>query len=147
MQRRKMIAGIVGVVAAAGWARASLAQGVVEKAGEKLDQVGRSIKRGATEVGDAVRKQFDGVRGEVTRMGIHNRVYSRLHWDVALNNSKFEVHMMKDGEVLLRGYVPDEAAHQRAVTLTRDTVGVVGVIDELVPMAKSTPAPAVPKAR
>ncbi len=147
MRSRKTIAGVLGLVLAGSIAGTVLGHGVVEKAGEKLDDVGRSIKKGAVEVGDAVRKRFDGVRGEVLRMGVHNRVYSRLHWDKTLNTSKLEVHLLKDGEVLLRGYVADEAAHEHAVALTRDTVGVTGVVDELVPLLKPTPSATVPRAR
>ncbi|MDR3638772.1 MAG: BON domain-containing protein [Isosphaeraceae bacterium] len=154
MRYGKWIAGFLGLIVGGAVAGTSLAQqGVAEKAGETLDGVGRGIKKGAVEIGDAVRRRFEGVRGEVSRMGVHNRVYSRLHWDRALNTSKIEVHLLKGGEVLLRGYVPDEEAHQRAITLTRDTVDVAGVVDELVPLVKpaQTPAPTssivVPKAR
>jgi osmotically-inducible protein OsmY len=147
MRRRKWLAGILGLIVAGSLAGTGLAQqGVAERAGETLDSVGRGLKRGAVEVGDAVRRRFDNVRGEVLRMGVHNRVYSRLHWDRALTNAKIEVHLLRDGEVLLRGYVADEAAHQRAVTLAGETVGVTGVVDELVPLVKPAqtiaPAPA-----
>jgi osmotically-inducible protein OsmY len=142
MRHRTWIAGILGLAVAGGVAGTVAAQqGVAERAGETLDNVGRGLKRGAVEVGDAVRKRFDGVRGEVLRMGVHNRVFSRLHWDRALTNARIEVHMLRDGEVLLRGYVADEAAHQRAVTLAGETVGVSGVVDELVPLVKPASAP------
>ncbi len=150
MMTRKHRTALLGLVLAGAIAGSALAQGVVEKAGEKIDDVGRTIKQGAVSVGDVVRKRFDGVRGEVQRMGVHNRVFSRLHWDKALNTARIEVHMLRDNEVLLRGYVPDEAAHEHAVALARDTVGVTGVVDELVPLAKPTQPTAtsvVPRAR
>lgn len=158
MRGHAVFAVVLGLIVIGTVAGTGLAQGVAEQAGETLDNVGRGLKRGAVEIGDAVRKRFDGVRGEVSRMGVHNRVFSRLHWDRALHNAKFEVHMLKDGQVLLRGYVPDEAAHQRAVILAGETVGVTGVVDELTPLVKpaqspaTAPAPApssvvVPKAR
>lgn len=143
MRARGMLAAILGVTLFGSIAGTVLAQGVASKAGETLDNVGRGIKRGAVEIGDAVRKRFEGVRGEVERMGVHNRVVSRLHWDRSLHNARYEVHMLRDGAVLLRGYVPDEAAHQRAVTLAGETVGVTGVVDELAPLVKPSPAPAV----
>ena len=117
----------------------SWAQGVAEKVGEKLDEVGRGIKRETQVIGEGVRKRFDGVKNEVNLMSTHSRVYSRLHWDKALNSSKLEVHMLKDGAVLIRGAVPDQSAHDHAVVLARDTEGVRGVVDELTNLIPATP--------
>jgi osmotically-inducible protein OsmY len=123
--------------------------GVAERVGETLDNVGRGIVRGAQEVGDSVRKKFDMVRGEVGRMGILPRVYARLHWDKTLNTARIEVQVLKDGVVVLRGVVPDSAAKAHAVLLTRDTVDVTGVVDELdvaIPAASTSTStvPALP---
>jgi osmotically-inducible protein OsmY len=105
-------------------------------------------------VTEGVRKKFEVVRTDVSRMGVHPRVYSRIHWDKTLNGARVEVHMLRDGVVLLRGVVPDDAARAHAVALARDTVDVNGVVDELetvVPaptLAPTTPTttvvPAVP---
>jgi osmotically-inducible protein OsmY len=105
--------------------------GVAEQIGEKLDNVGRGIVRGAQDVSDSVRKRFEVVRTDVSRMGVHSRVYSRLHWDKSLHTARIEVHMLHDGAVLLRGTVPDAAAKAHAVALARDTLDVTGVVDEL----------------
>jgi osmotically-inducible protein OsmY len=105
--------------------------GVAEQIGEKLDSVGRGIVRGAQDVTDSVRKRFDVVRSEVSRMGVQPRVYARLHWDKALNSARIEVHMLRDGVVLLRGTVPDAATRSHAVELARETLDVTGVVDEL----------------
>jgi hyperosmotically inducible periplasmic protein len=105
--------------------------GVAEQIGEKLDSVGRGIVRGAQDVTDTVRKRFEVVRTDVSRMGVHPRVYSRLHWDKTLQGSRIEVHMLRDGVVLLRGTVPDAAAKAHAIALARDTVDVTGIVDEL----------------
>ena len=105
--------------------------GVAEQIGEKLDSVGRGLVRGAQEVTDTVRKKFEVVRSDVGRMGVHPRVYSRIHWDKTLQGSRIEVHMLRDGVVLLRGTVPDAAAKAHAIELARDTVDVTGVVDEL----------------
>jgi osmotically-inducible protein OsmY len=118
---------VVGILAGTGLAQ----QGVVERAGQKLDEVGRGIRRGAVEVSEAVRKRFDVVRTDVQRMGTSSRVYSRIHWDRALHDSKIEVHVLRDGSVLLRGMVPDAQAKQRAIALAKDTVDVSAVVDEL----------------
>jgi osmotically-inducible protein OsmY len=120
--------------------------GVAAKAGQALDDLGRGLRRGFTEIGDTFRTKFEAVRADVQRMGVQPRVYSRLHWDRALYTAKIEVHVMRDGSVLLRGIVPDEAARKRAVELTKNTVDVNGVIDELVPLATTVETPAEPTA-
>ena len=132
---------VLGVFTCAGFAQQ---QGVVEAVGEKLDNVGRGIRREAQVVSEAVRKRFDTVRGEVQGMGTHSRVYSRLHWDRTLNGSRIEVHMLRNGVVLLRGTVPDQAAKEHAMELARDTVGVNELFDELVPLTAPTQAVAPP---
>jgi hyperosmotically inducible periplasmic protein len=114
--------------------------GVAERVGETLDSVGRGLIRGAQEVTDSVRRRFEVVRAEVSRMGVPSRVYSRIHWDKTLVDARIEVLMMRDGLVLLRGVVPDAAAKVHAVDLARDTVDVTGVIDELT-MVIPTPMP------
>lgn len=113
-------------------------QGVAEKVGEKLDEVGRGLRRGASEVTEALRKRFEVVKTDVNRMEAQSRVYSRLHWDKGLNGLKIEVHMLRDGTILLRGQVPDTEARNRAVALARDTVGVSAVVDELSPIIATT---------
>jgi hypothetical protein len=119
--------------------------GVAETIGEKLDSVGRGIVRGAQDLSDSVRQRFEVVRSEVSRMGVQPRVYSRLHWDKTLSTARIEVHMLRDGVVLLRGVVPDAAAKAHAVALARDTRDVTGVVDELetvIPAPAPTPATA-----
>jgi hyperosmotically inducible protein len=143
--RTLMVATLFGLTFVAGVACTSLAQqGVVEKAAEKLDDVGRGLRRGASEITDAIRKRFEAVRTDVNRMETHSRVYSRLHWDKALNSSRFEVLMLRDGTVLLRGQVPDTAAKTQAVALARETFGVSAVVDELVPLVSETTENVVP---
>lgn len=137
-----------GCVAALGFltATGTAQEGVVEKAGRSLDEVGRGIKRGVLDLSEGFRSRFEAVRADVNRMGIPNRVYSRIHWDKSLQSSRIEVHVLRDGSVLLRGTVPDTAAKERAVALARDTVDVTGVIDELTsllpPEETPTPTPA-----
>ena len=116
--------------------------GVATKVGEKLDEVGRGVGR-------TMKLGFETVRGEVGRMGLHPRVYSRIHWDKAFNNSKIEVHILRDGVVLLRGTVADPDARRHAAVLASETVGVTEVVDELVSLVNESATPAteaVPKA-
>jgi hyperosmotically inducible periplasmic protein len=145
------LAGLVflGLGVGAGLRVGRAQSGVGARVGEKLDEVGRGIVRGAQDVSDAVRKRFEVVKSDVSRMGVQPRVYSRLHWDKTLHDSRVEVHMLRDGGVLLRGTVPDEAARSHAVALARDTHGVTAVVDELaavvptaVPDATTTVTPA-----
>ncbi|MBY0513129.1 MAG: BON domain-containing protein [Gemmataceae bacterium] len=61
---------------------------------------------------------------------LDDRVRARLESDRKLEGIAFQVSA-DGGTVTLRGVVPDEAAHDRAVELTRTTSGVEHVIDEL----------------
>ena len=115
-----------------------LAQGVAARAGQALDGVGRGIKQEAQVVGGALRRRFDAVRNEVNRMGIPSRVYSRLHWDKTLVDSRIEVHLVRGGAVLLSGSVPDAETKARAVALASETVDVTSVIDELTVLTTAT---------
>src|SRR4051794_34723397 len=145
MRSKGVVSGIVGLTFLALGAGVGLSvgvaqqPGVAERVGEKLDSVGRGLVRGAQEVGEGVRRKFDVVRSDVSRMGVQPRVYARIHWDKTLTDARIEVHMLRDGLVLLRGLVPDAAARARAVELARDTVDVTAVVDELETV---TPAPA-----
>ena len=107
--------------------------------GKKLDEVGQNIKGGAVEIGDAVKRKFEGVQSEVRKMETHNRVYARLHWDKSFYKTGIEVHQLKGGAILLRGVVPDLATKKKAMDLAMDTVGVTEVIDELAVPVKPTP--------
>jgi hyperosmotically inducible periplasmic protein len=105
-------------------------EGAAEKAGEKLDNVGRKIKKGLEKAEDAVREGFHRTRESVHGMGVVARVYGRLHWDKALHTSPLTIRV-EDGALVLRGAVPNAAAKARAVDLAADTVGVTKVVDEL----------------
>ena len=110
--------------------------GVASKVGQKLDEVGRGLGR-------TMKAGFETVRTEVGRMGLHPRVYSRINWDKALHGSKIEVHILREGVVLLRGTVPDPPAKRHAAVLASETVGVNEVVDELVPLINESVTPAV----
>ncbi len=140
MNTRRWIPAVGGALLVMGSAGAVQAQsaGVAQTLGEKLDGVGRGIRREAREIGDSMRRGFETMKTEVNRMNAPARVYSRLHWDRALNSAKIEVHPVKGGGVLLRGTVADEAARERAVALARDTMDVSEVVDELNVMITTT---------
>jgi hyperosmotically inducible protein len=131
---------VLGVGSLAGFAQQDTVTG---KIGQKLSEAGQVIKNEARTVTESVAKEFDKVRTDVNRMELHNRVYSRIHWDKALHDSKINVHMFKGGVVLLRGTVPDSEAKKRAVALATETMDVTEVIDDLTPLVKSEPKPKV----
>ena len=113
---------------AIGVGRAQQDQGPAEKAGSKLDEAGRSFKKGLEVARDAVREQFERARSSVHNMDVASRVYGRLHWDKTLTTSTLHLDV-QGGVATLRGAVPDAKA--KAVELAEDTVGITRVIDQL----------------
>jgi osmotically-inducible protein OsmY len=117
-------------------------QGAGEKAGEKLDEVGRKLKRSIDKAEDAVREGFHKTRDSVHSMGVAARVYGRLHWDKALHTSALHVKV-EDGVATLSGSVPTAEAKAKAVALAAETVGVSKVVDELtIPASEADRVPA-----
>lgn len=96
------------------------AERVGERVGSALDRAGEQLKEG-----------WDRVRNEVERMGVAGRVYARLRWDKGIQGASVNVDVVDDGTATLRGTVPTADAQRKAVELTRDTVGVERVVDEL----------------
>jgi hypothetical protein len=115
-------------------------EGVAQKAGEKLDEVGRAIKDGIEKAGETVREGFTRTRESVQAMGVLSRVYGRLHWDKALHASSI-VLKGEGGLITIRGMVADETSRTKAVTLAAETVGVTRVIDQLMVVPSSAGAP------
>jgi osmotically-inducible protein OsmY len=98
--------------------------GAAERIGEKID-------RGLSEVSEKLKQGWAAVRTSVEKMGVEARVYSRLHWDKALENAPITIEVRNGKVVTLKGSVPDSAARAKAVALARDTVGVTSVDDQL----------------
>jgi len=111
-------------------------QGVAAKAGQALDNTGRSIRNG-------FQSAFSKSRESVHEQEVLSRVYSRIHWDKMLVGSTVEIDAAEGGTITLRGAVPDAAAKKRAVILARDTVDVTSVVDDLTIAApvSATPPP------
>ncbi len=129
---------------AAGSGRAQQ-EGPAAKAGEKLDQFGRKIRRSIDKAEGAVREGFHKTRESVHSMGVAARIYGRLHWDKALQTSNLNVKV-EEGVATISGSVPTAAARAKAVTLTAETVGVNKVINELTIPASQADNPA-PRSR
>jgi hyperosmotically inducible periplasmic protein len=132
-------------------------EGVATKAAEKIDDLGRAIKRGIlnaeesvrgglNKTGETVREGFAKTRETVQSMGIPSRVYGRLHWDKEFYSIPLFVKA-EGGTVTVRGTLPDAAAKAKAIDLIKDTVGVTRVIDELTVLSSSdsTDRPAAAK--
>jgi hyperosmotically inducible periplasmic protein len=122
-------------------------EGVATKAAEKIDEVGRAIKRGIlnaeetvrgglNKTGETVREGFAKTRETVQGMGIPSRVYGRLHWDKQFHAIPLFVKA-EGGAITVRGTLPDEAAKEKAIELIKDTVGVTRVIDQLTVLSSS----------
>jgi hypothetical protein len=127
------IAGTTALALALGVAGLGQAQqdpGPGKKAGQKLDELGRSIKKGLQGAGDTIREQFSKVRNAVHNMDIAAREYGRLHWDKSLTTCALDLEV-KGGTVTLRGDVPDAKAKVKAAELARETVGITEVVDQL----------------
>ncbi len=123
-------------------------EGVATKAAEKIDEVGRALKRGfmraeetvrgeLNKTGETVREGFAKTRETVQGMGIPSRVYGRLHWDKEFHAVSFFVKA-EGGRVTVRGMLPDDASKAKAIALVKDTVGVTHVIDQISVIATTT---------
>jgi hypothetical protein len=98
--------------------------------GEQLDEAVQSAKTGVRKAGETVREELERVRTSVHEMGVHGRVYGRLHWDKELAGSKIDVEI-EGGTAILRGSVRSLQAKAKAIALARDTLGVDRVDDHL----------------
>src|SRR5512135_2923089 len=122
------------VLALAAWTGAAQdepTKGTGKRIGETLDSAVQSIKRGAQETAETLREQFARARTSVHNMGVSSRVYSRLHWDKALNDAQIDLEVKDDSVTTLRGAVADAKAKAKALELAQDTVGVTRVVDQL----------------
>jgi len=119
-------------------------EGAGEKAGEKLDEVGRKLKKGIERAEGAVRETVHKTTESVHSMSVAARVYGRMHWDKALHSSTLHVKV-EEGVATISGSVPTAEAKAKAVTLTAETVGVTKVVDELTIPASAANAARVPK--
>ncbi len=142
----RIAAAIALALGMAWWGGVGRAQqeGAGQKAGEKLDEVGRKIKRGLNKAEEAVRESFHKTRESVHSMGVAARVYGRLHWDKALQSSTLNVKV-EEGVATLTGSGLTAEARTKAVNLAADTVGVNKVVDELTVFASQAEEKPAPK--
>jgi len=109
-----------------------------EAIGDTVGNAVQSIKRGARTTSETVQEQYQHARNTIHDMGVQSRVYSRLHWEKGLADSKVDIEF-HEGTAMLRGTVKSLAAKAKAVDLARDTIGVDRVEDHLI-IEVATPA-------
>jgi len=95
-------------------------------------QIGEKIDRGLSQIGAELSQAWSDVRRSVEKMGVQGRVYGRLHWDKALEGANLEVTVRDSQVVVLSGHVTTATAKLKAEQLASDTVGVSGVVNELI---------------
>ncbi len=105
--------------------------GVGEKVGQALDRTARVVMRRARSARADVEAAYNRAKTEIANFGVEARITGRLQWDKHLQGSHVEIEVDEQGVATLRGRVPDAAAKAKAVALTRDTIGVREVVDEL----------------
>jgi osmotically-inducible protein OsmY len=112
-----------------------------ERVGQAVDDAVQGVKRGVRNTRDTLKEEYQKARTSVHDMGVHSRVYSRLHWDKDLADAPIEVDF-HEGVATLKGSVKTLKAKVKAATLARDTIGVERVDDHL---TVETVAPGVVK--
>lgn len=105
-------------------ASSAQAQGILNRAGEALDNAGRNIRQG---VESAVNRTEAAVQERDLAVTVANRVRS----DKRLLSSTIQMEVRADGSVVLRGSALDPAARKTAVELVENTIGVIAVVDEM----------------
>ncbi len=100
------------------------------------ERIGARIDEGLNDLGDDLRQGWESLQKTVDNLSIQGRVYSRLHWDKQLVQTRIEVGVAEGGIVALRGTVENAAAKEKATKLAQDTVGVEKVINHLTVIEK-----------
>jgi osmotically-inducible protein OsmY len=95
------------------------------------EQIGRRIDQGLEQLREEVQEAWGDVRARLDKLSVQGRVYVRLRWDKLLAEEPIDVSVEAKDVVTLTGRVPNEEARQKAVQLSKDTVGVRDVIDRL----------------
>jgi len=91
----------------------------------------RQIREDGKGVAGQIRAGFEEARAMIDRMGVAGRVYARLRWDKALVGGSIAIDVDRGGLSSVRGTAPTETAKAKAIELTRQTIGVENVRDEL----------------
>jgi|GEM_PF-3217922 len=128
-RRRWTLAGLLG-----GFGAAALLVGVgndKHSAPQGLEQAVNSIAAGVQGASETVREQLSAVHESAQNLGIEQQIASRLHGDKSFDANQIQVRVELEGTAVLRGLVQDDQAKEKVVALTRDTRGVLKVVDHL----------------
>jgi hypothetical protein len=128
---RWAIAGAVFGIGVATWVGIGRERRGSGEAGGTLDGAVQTIPRGVQDTSAAVGEQLAQARTSARNLGIEQQIAARLHGDKALDAEKIIVQVEDQGTAVLKGLVSDTAAKDKVVALTRDTRGVLKVVDQL----------------
>ena len=129
---RWTIAGGLFGLGLAAWAGAGRdRRGPAEADAGTIDGAVRTITQGVQDASDTVRDKFTTARASARNLGIEQQITTRLRQDKTLEANRIEVHVEDESTAVLKGLVPDDESKEKAVQLTRDTRGVLKVIDHL----------------
>ena len=78
-----------------------------------------------------IRDRVADARASVRNQGLASQIEGRIRQDKNLIADKIEVVVEDGSTAILKGEVPDQDDKDKAVTLARDTRGVLKVIDQL----------------
>ena len=136
---RWAIAGMILGVAGSSWVGvghrwprpADAPAGTAEESEGTIDGAVRKVAEGIQDASTNVRGRFDRAQGASRNSALVAQVKARLRQDKSLDSDRIEVLVEDEGTVILKGQVPDDAAKEIAVDLTRDIRGVARVEDSL----------------
>ncbi len=129
---RCVLAGFGLGLLAAGWAG-----GLSDRYGEPEGPVGtfrgacRTIAKGVRYTIAHVHDCCSNDGTSVRSLGLGQQIETRLCQDKKVDAEQITVHVDEEGIATLKGLVPDSTHKEKAVALTRDTRGVVRVVDNL----------------
>jgi|GEM_PF-3576412 len=89
------------------------------------------LAQGVKDASNTLKAQFVEARTSAKNFGLQQQVGARIHNDKVLDAGRIEIEVEDESTAILDGIVPDRAAKERAVELTRDTRGVQRVVDRL----------------
>ncbi len=107
-----------------------------QSSGSQTNGFVESVQKEVRNLGQQVSEGFRDAKQKIDQLSTEGRVYGRLHWDKGLQDMSIYVDVDNHGLAVLRGTVPNEAAKTKAEQITKDTVGIDRVQNDLVIDAK-----------
>jgi osmotically-inducible protein OsmY len=122
---RWWVVAVVPVLGVAGWS------GLGRDRQRQVHGAVRKITQGVQDASATVQDKFAEAQTSARNVGLEQQIEARLHSEKTLDAEKIELHVEDESTAILKGLVPDAAAKEKAVALTRDTRGVLQVVDHL----------------